>query len=488
MDIEKEFTIGNASEEERKQLFLDYFAIKKNNNGPIHMKYPSLQDPYNPKSWPTRKELQLKMMSDLTFVFRKRYNVIAEKKLRANSITQPDLYEIEAIDDYYKEILYNRSDLFMKVTPLIENARECEKSKQKEDCGYKKDRFLDEIYNEIIIAYFLNELFFGYSSVLSIHFMTMVDWFIAGRRTVNPSLDRESYLCQVTICERADLTLSDALKALNNDSTLTDDQKTRRCRAWLFQVFHALETAWHTNRYLHNDLHMGNVMIQLVPPESPLHDKEFLYRRLDSTHWYRVPRLDLDNGVIKIIDFGRNRMAAPAQPNHKFSNRHIHERIIALKEYYIKGGYDLATVNQGIDVHVLLHSLYRVVTLPLVREMIARVLPNHQKEAYKLRKNAPTPTDVLNDYFFKTYNVKKMLPDEATKSDILAMKKTAVVVSFLYDAAEAEMLIAGNLHGHSGCSVCRSTNVKYRVGDNEMFCDVACYEFRYVFEGKTAFR
>jgi hypothetical protein len=121
--------------------------------------------------------------------------------------------------------------------------------------------------------------------------------------------------------------------------------------------------------------------------------------------------------------------------------------------------------------------------------MIARVLPNHQKEAYKLRDRAPTPTDVLNDYFFKSYNVKKMLPDEATKSDILAMKKTAIVVSFLNDASEAEILIAGNLHGHSErCSVCRSTNVKYKVGDNEMFCGVSCYEFRYVFDGKTAFR
>jgi hypothetical protein len=491
MDIDMEFTIGNASEDERKELFLKYFAIKKSGDdaAPMHMIHPSLQDPYNPKSWPTRKELQFKMLSSMSDAFTKRYNVVAVKKLRSGSITQPDLYDIDAIDDYYKEILYNRSDLFMKVTPLIADARECEKTKQKEDCGYKKDNFLDEIYNEIIIAYFLNELFFGYSSVLSIHFMTLVDWFIAERRSVNPSLNRESYLCQVTISEKADLVLSDVLKGLNNDATLTTDQKTRHCRAWLFQVFHALETAWHTNRYLHNDLHLGNVMIQLVPPDSPLHDKDFLYRRLDSTNWYRVPYRDLDNGVIKIIDFGRNRMAAPWQPSHKFSNRHIHERIIALKEYYIESGYNLATVNQGIDVHVLLQSLYRVVTLPLVREMIARVLPNHQKEAYKLRKNAPTPTDVLNDYFFKTYNVKKMLPDEATKSDILAMKKTAIVVSFLNDASEAEMLIAGNLHGHSDrCSVCRSTNVNYRVGDNEMFCDVACYEFRYVFDGKTAFR
>ena len=230
--------------------------------------------------------------------FKSRYTVNQKRYEIGGSATRPDLYEISSVTDYFREILYNRSDLFLKVVPLTED--ECDAydlEHEDDDCDYKQDEELAEIYNEIIAAYFLGELVYGYSQVLSLHFMTVVDWFIGLKQSVPPGEDIRPSHYQFVVSERMDISLHDYIKTVIKKKKHSEERNG--CyRACLFQLFHALETAYHTNKFCHNDLHLTNVMLQRIPPESPLYQKDFLYRRLDSPNWYRVPARDLNDYIV----------------------------------------------------------------------------------------------------------------------------------------------------------------------------------------------
>ncbi len=117
-------------------------------------------------------------------------------------------------------------------------------------------------------------------------------------------------------------------------------------RAVLFQVFHALETAWATHRYTHNDLHDQNVMLRsflLDNVDAPLRDQDFLYKRAGEPNWFRVPRAALHHRLVKLIDFGRNRLYRPSRPT-------AHTRLVLSHE----GGYaahvhDKLLFSEGLE-------------------------------------------------------------------------------------------------------------------------------------------
>jgi hypothetical protein len=500
MQIDDAFEIDNTSPEERKELFLRYFGIREFNRSerdtlPIHMTRRWIQNPYESKSWPMRKELSKMSLEKPAKLFTQRYSITYMVKMGSSSITQPDLWRVESTTDYYKKILYNDNGLFMKVVPLINNARSCERSKDEYDCQYKSKVGLDEIYNEIIVAFFLNELIYGYKNVLSIHFMTIVDWFIAPRFFFDQRLINDAsmnvvgkYMCQFSISEKMDFTFKKMCEILEGNNVYTEEIKTRVMRAMIFQVFHALEIAWYTNRYIHNDLHLENVMFQEISDLSRLAEKDLLYRRPGLPDWYIVPSDDLYSGIMKIIDFGRSRMFVPSKPHS--NNKYSHDRLIALENFRLKNGYTLNTENRGVDVHVFLKALYKQTKLHSVKEMIARVLPNHEKDAYKYRPNAPTASDVLNDYFFKPYNAKKILSSSTTKEDVSKVVKNAIVVSFITEDETNELSLSSSSTSiRTRCSVCRQQlPLKYYTGNNDFFCGESCYEFRYLFKEKTVYR
>jgi hypothetical protein len=341
--------IGLYSPEERKQLFLKYFE-KQGPLGTVKSTQSAIENPYQPKSWYTSEELEtiisrfpdIPPSSDIYQRFNARYQKVVELKSRHESATKPALYMIESVGSYFKHVLYERGDLFMKVVPLEEE--------EEDGTLFVLDNDkLSEIYNEIVVGYFLNELVYGYSNVLSIHFMTVVDWFVA----LKDSLTEEdveassSSLHQIIVAEKLDVSVWEYLNTRHDLPIL---------KAIIFQVCHALEVAWYTNEYTHNDLHTLNIMLKRFSDDSPLKDRHFMYRRLVDNKWYRIKRTALRNKMVKIIDFGRNRMLCPSTVDHiedDGEHRHLHDNVTCSTglEHF---GYPCDEPNRFIDVKTLL--------------------------------------------------------------------------------------------------------------------------------------
>jgi hypothetical protein len=107
--------------------------------------------------------------------------------------------------------------------------------------------------------------------------------------------------------------------------------------------------------------------------------------------------------------------------------------------------------------------------------------------------------NVLDDPFFDLYRTEAVLPNRTlTDEEVLSERDSHVVVSFLVDPLEAEMLetremtldASSSKRTLSQCSVCHASHrdMTHRVGENELLCGLSCYEFRYLFQGKTVFR
>jgi len=509
MEIEKGRSkhqyIGFYTPEERKQLFLRKFGIHDKPSeelGSLHMLAQNVENPYNASSWYNGNQLAKMRMDTSTLdsvreAFNARYTVTETVAEGYHTLTRPDLYKISSMTDYFREILYNRSDLFLKIVPLTQGNcyyEDLEDDDDDESCQYKDDEDLSEIYNEIIASYFLGELVYGYSNVLSLHFMTVVDWFIALRQSVNPSIRRPmpSHY-QVIISERMDISLLDYLKGFHKLAKAGNEDWKGFYRACLFQLFHALETAYHTNRYCHNDLHLENVMLQRIPPESPLFGKDFLYRRLNSSHWFRVPARDLNGYLLKIIDLGRSRLFVPSQQEHVESpppHRHKHDRLVCLFGCG-DGTFDFCANNRVNDILKLFCEISgKGVLYGEVRDLFLR---------YRDSNRHWNASHMLDDPYFSPYTTTNVLPNTSlSEEEILSVKDSHIVVSFLTNPEEVSQPVAADLHSsvssssvrvQDRCSVClQSLPLTHKVGQSELLCGLACYEFAYLFCGKTVYR
>jgi hypothetical protein len=113
---------------------------------------------------------------------------------------------------------------------------------------------------------------------------------------------------QVTIMEKCESTMYELFK--NN----TDNEKRI---SWLIQVMFALSYAQRYYSFVHNDLHINNVMYISTP-------KEFLYYSISGKQ-YKVPTFGY---IIKIIDFDRStfsiKLAGMREPRFFMSNHFDH--------------------------------------------------------------------------------------------------------------------------------------------------------------------
>lgn len=335
--------VGNKSLADRKALFLAYFSPDQNTSA-LHDH--ASQNPYVAASWHTSAQITRINMGYVSLLkrsvsheeFELRYVVSRLGQRDVRSITMPTLYLVEPTNkSQFRDVLYGANDLVMKVIPLVNRN------------GILPDDELEQIYNEIKASFFLNELLYGYENVLSIHFMCIVDWFQASRRQLQlPKNERtDPLLHQIVIAERAHRHLDDFLFMYNSLETL---------RTVLFQILHALETAWYTHQYTHNDLHMGNVMLRAVAhEESPFRDKNFVYKRLGRQLWYVLEKEHLHNHIVKLIDFGRSRLYAPGEANHTADARHTHSQLIGPDMPEI--GLPRHDANRQIDVRSLFLTL-----------------------------------------------------------------------------------------------------------------------------------
>ena len=175
---------------------------------------------------------------------------------------------------------------------------------------------LREVYNEIRVGFFLNELRYAYETVASNNFMVILDWFISEHNLYPQIKGTGPY--QYIVSEKLDQNLVDYLLAHPTLETL---------KALLFQVAHALETAWTTHRYLHYDLHYNNVMLKYNHPQSSFYDRRYFYTRAyDDGKTYALPQTATHNALVKLIDYGRNRMQIPVTPSDE-AHRNLYEHI-----------------------------------------------------------------------------------------------------------------------------------------------------------------
>lgn len=160
---------------------------------------------------------------------------------------------------------------------------------------------MNEIANEIRVGFFLSELTTAYSVVVTRHFMELLDWFVIDENLYPQKKGIGPY--QYIVSEMLDVSLVKHLV------TKHPDMLTLKCTLW--GIMHALESAWATHRYLHYDLHYENIMLKDVTIESPLRNKNYMYTRVYSDKTYRLPSNGLHNTIVKILDYGRNRMQVP---------------------------------------------------------------------------------------------------------------------------------------------------------------------------------
>jgi serine/threonine protein kinase len=340
--------IGDVTLAERRAAFWRVFSGENVNTLHNNQNDIFTQNPYAPVTWRSVDMIKAAESSHLLVKdvnkneFDMRYTKLTATGEQVASLSRPELFVLKPVQpELFKEILYGENTLLMKIIPLYDEA------------GRTLDaKLLDAIYNEIKASFFLNELVYGYSNVLSVHFMMIVDWFQTTRLKLrlytSPHFNHKYH--QITIAERATSNIEEFLKANPSLAVL---------RVAIFQILHSLEIAWETNRFTHNDLHLGNVLVKRIDTEdSPFRDKTLLYKRASEKDWYVLPESDLRQHIVKIIDFGFARLFAPSAENHTQFNvgrHHVHDRLIGIN--LESSGRPLTAANRQIDMRNLFLSL-----------------------------------------------------------------------------------------------------------------------------------
>ena len=511
------------------------------NNNMIEDEAPFAQNPYVDETWRTRKDLEKVNDYRTRAIFDKNYvRPRGDESIKTQSYSRPELFLLAPLHpELFKEILVTRdASLLMKITPLV-----------KKKGMVIGDLQLQQIYNEIKTAFFLNELLYGHRHVLSIHFMVMVDWFQTSRAdlglysqgdsTRHPL--RDDHYSQFTVAEYAE---DDIFEFMQNHPTMD------ALKGVIFQVFHALETAWITNEFIHYDMHTGNVMMKRTTgDESPLAGRNLLYKRYGYDEWFQLTDANLGGHIVKIIDFGFSRICVPTNPAHldeEHDYRHLHDKVVGVEWRAAQIHPDWP--NRSADVRLFLLSLLRLQpavwdAIPLEeREVFYRFVddvldfeyinalidkapttwndPKLERDAYN---GVLTPADVLyaedcftfltqfggyaRNYDNKGFNVSEVLGhpffDSLRRAPLSHSEgergKDDLVVSFFTPTGEERMirrLSAGVAATTTAtpdilfCVVCGEEAKHYNTEGDKIvpICGGMCAEFKYLYGEKTVYR
>jgi hypothetical protein len=404
------------------------------------------------------------------------------------SSTSPFLYDVQlrSANNLVRRYLLNHVDLVMRLVPL--NLFDKELGQIMRDHRgailYKGEDELDEIYNEIKISFFLNELIYNYSYVLSLHFAVVLDWFVID--------DNSGVHHQAIVSEKLEVTLDDYLKSVR-----TVDQ----LRVILFQIFNALEIAWLTHRLVHNDLHTGNIML-CVLDDTPLRDKNLLYRRYaDNKHWYQLDAHHVKNRLIKIIDMGRACIQAPSLMDQ--DNKHDHSRRIGPCNFPQLGISPHFPVNPYNDTRTIFTSLLRhpfwnqlrreeLIELEAVMNTALSVERLNVFSVFDLIGH----DDLLNDMNQATNYTRRLdqfglLASEILDSSFFASLKHKSSLMTDVDKLNAVVSFPVSINELAptklSCHVCKDKVATHKTVD-KYFCGNICYEFYYLFKSKTVYR
>lgn len=269
----------------------------------------------------------------------------------ASSLTEARVYNIDTKDVIKKILEYHLDHGTALVIKLVDLGQFYYEYRYKRADG---DSMLGEIYNEVRAGFFLNELLYAYEKIPTHHFMQIIDWFVSDTNLYPEKRGHGPY--QYFVAEKLDYNMEGFL------SSRPDKMLTLRCT--LFCVAQALEAGWYSHQYLHYDLHCNNVMLKNVANSAECYNKDYMYTRPLSDIVYRLPKKGLHNCLVKIIDFGRNRMNIPSVPRDKrdlhehignnANPRHKHDETLS----FVAENLGIGTVNNRIwDIRRLLWSI-----------------------------------------------------------------------------------------------------------------------------------
>lgn len=292
---------------------------------------------------------------------------------------------------FEKELLFDRPDIFLVAGTVKQNKPKLVKlltdsfghtnvamkftriaqSKDENACTETTTSTdLQEANLEASIGYFLTDLRIGYPRILSRNFAAVLGWFnvpvpgkindtatyfaeikneLSGSKKTPPAEDPTAI--RVLLQERAEYIL---LPWIQKHPTVY------AIRSILWQVLHALETAWCTHNFLHLDLHVGNVMLQESTSDSDGANKPWAFTRATyETGKWVIPTEDHHNGLVKLIDFGRSRMIVPESENEWLSDKtesrtHSHTKLLEGPSLEVQD-----TKTRTIDMRQLTISLIR---------------------------------------------------------------------------------------------------------------------------------
>jgi len=281
----------------------------------------------------------------------------------------------------------NNQNLFMKNIPLpiINN--------DYFDLSFRNEDIINEVFNEITIGYFLNQL-------NCIHFNTIIDWFILYRKYDITQI--KSILDLQYLDENDKIELNDLIKNNNKIYTYTAHQiiisekadfilceylyqypYINTLRSILFQIYYTLELAWNEFGYTHNDLHDRNIMLKhCINNNNNNTSTNLIYNRKEynNNQSYSIPKSDTNNYIVKIIDYGRNRIHLNKNKNSNIDNvlftttttttTNNNERII-MPNGWEDFGYPKDKPNRQMDINVLIFSLLTTLK-PLYWEKLDR--------------------------------------------------------------------------------------------------------------------
>lgn len=269
----------------------------------------------------------------------------------ASSLTEARVYDIDTSDGIKKVLDYHLDHGTALVIKLVDLGQFYYEYRYRREDG---DSMLGEIYNEVRAGFFLNELLYAYERIPTHHFMQIIDWFVSDTNLYPEKRGHGPY--QYFVAEKLDYNMEGFL--------LSRPDKMLTLRCTLFCVAQALEAAWTTHKYLHYDLHCNNVMLKNVANGAECYNKDYMYTRPLSNIVYRLPKKGLHNSLVKIIDFGRNRMSIPSVPRDKrdlhehiennANPTHVHDKTLS----FVAEGLGIGSENNRIwDIRRLLWSI-----------------------------------------------------------------------------------------------------------------------------------
>jgi serine/threonine protein kinase len=468
------------------------------------------QDPYNKSTWPydtefleaavdyTKKgELRpqwSKLATGLKEAFEARYMMGKLREKVTDSSTNPLIFDIEFKPNVaitgLTPLLHNKS-LIIKVIPLFVGNVRYDKTKAKNPSDlvtYHDNRTLDEIYHDIMIGYFLNELLYGYTNVLTIHFATMIDWFPILGETIasNPILTKSipmtkrAYCHQAVVMERCEKELEDYLDECETVGTLLS-----AIRMVTFQVLISLEIAHYTHNFVHGDLSLSNVMMKNVDSlDSLFKGKDLVYKRLGSDEmWYTIPNKSTKGHIAKIIDFGRSSMLVPSDRHHISHadgvDKHVHRNRLKydLKSSYTVKAYDSVMFLWSMLIYI---EGTRKMELKKYSHFMKRVFPDIEGTSDPRQQNSENIDYIkaaLNDEFYSVYKKKNKDPSQ----DMVVSLPTTI----------EELSLAEKLPSSSGfpfdakkftCEMCGTYATHVVEGDESVhyLCGQSCYDSKYL--------